>query len=71
MHGFGQWKIVTKGADIIGIGGLSYKMFGNEEKLNLGYRIDEKFWGKGYATKIAHFAIHYGVSILNKKRFMD
>ena len=67
IHDFGQWKIVTKEDDIIGFGGLSYKMFGHEEKLNLGYRIDEKYWGKGYATEIAHFAIQYGINILNKK----
>jgi RimJ/RimL family protein N-acetyltransferase len=64
-HGFGTWAIKEKGAaTIIGFGGLSYRMYGDELKLNLGYRFDKNFWGKGYATELASYAISYGFSEL-------
>ncbi len=60
-HGFGTWVIKEKGAaTIIGFGGLSFRMYGDELKLNLGYRFDKDFWGKGYATELSKHAIHFG-----------
>lgn len=60
-HNFGTWAVKIKGAGtIIGFGGLSYRMYGNELKLNLGYRFDKDFWGQGYATELARYAIYYG-----------
>ena len=64
-HGFGTWAIKEKGpATIIGFGGLSYRMYGEELKLNLGYRFDKDFWGKGYATELSEYAIHFGFTDL-------
>lgn len=61
-HGFGSWKISTSEGNVIGFGGLNYKKYGTEENLNLGYRLDEQYWGKGYATELAEYAIHYGIN---------
>ena len=64
-HGFGSWTIKTKDSGtIIGFGGLSYRMYVDELKLNLGYRFDKDFWGQGYATELASYAISYGFSEL-------
>ena len=41
-------------------------MYGSELKLNLGYRFDKKFWGQGFATELADYAINYGFSQLQK-----
>lgn len=66
-YGFGQWKILTQEKNaIIGFGGLSFKQYDNENKLNLGYRIDKKYWGKGYATEVARYSIHHGLKCLEK-----
>lgn len=60
-HGFGSWTIIEKNSgQIIGFGGLSKRMYGDEEKVNLGYRLGTDSWGKGYATEISNFAIKYG-----------
>lgn len=64
-HGFGTWAIKEKGtAIIIGFGGLSYRMYVDELKLNPGYRFDKDYWGQGYATELASYAISYGFSEL-------
>ncbi|MBS0030373.1 GNAT family N-acetyltransferase [Chitinophaga sp. 22321] len=67
-HDFGSWTIKLKNspANIIGFGGLSYKKYGNDLKLNLGYRFDKNHWGKGYATELARYAIDFGFNTLSK-----
>jgi RimJ/RimL family protein N-acetyltransferase len=35
--------------------------------LNLGYRFDKNYWGKGYATELSRYAIEFGLYELNKK----
>nr|WP_315031801.1 GNAT family N-acetyltransferase [uncultured Chryseobacterium sp.] len=59
---FGSWAIVEKESpeNIIGFGGLSYRFYGEKEKLNLGYRFASQAWGKGYATEFTKKAIDLG-----------
>ena len=66
--GFGTWSIKEKENPdfIIGFGGLSDRLYGAETKLNLGYRFDKNYWGKGYATELAQHAIEFGLKELNK-----
>jgi ribosomal-protein-alanine N-acetyltransferase len=60
-HNFGSWRIRLKDSDTtIGFGGISYRLYGDELKLNLGYRFDKDYWGHGYATELAEYAIDYG-----------
>ena len=65
-HDFGSWIISEKNTGrVAGFGGLSYRMYGDEMKVNLGYRFDKDFWAKGYATEMSRFAINFGFHILN------
>jgi ribosomal-protein-alanine N-acetyltransferase len=67
-NGFGTWSVKEKEnpALIIGFGGLADRLYGNEMKLNLGYRFDKQYWGKGYATELATNAIKFGLNELNQ-----
>ncbi|WP_160714943.1 GNAT family N-acetyltransferase [Chitinophaga solisilvae] len=58
-YGFGAWAVATTEhpEDVIGFGGIQYKMYGADERLNLGYRFREASWGRGYATEMAKHAI--------------
>ena len=49
--GYSAWIIreIDNPDQVIGVGGLSDRLYGEEVKLNLGYRFDAKSWGKGYA----------------------
>ena len=77
-HGFGQWMLRTRAADstgegdgeLIGRGGL--RMIDpcvGEELVEVGYVLDSRAWGQGYATEAAAAfidiaAAHYGVTEL-------
>ena len=63
-NGFSTWSIKEKEtpAFIIGFGGVSNRFYGDELKLNVGYRFDKKYWGKGYATELAQSAIEFGLN---------
>ncbi|GEC79986.1 GNAT family N-acetyltransferase [Flavobacterium aquatile] len=65
---FGTWSIkeIEKPNYVIGFGGLADRLYGEEIKLNLGYRFDKDFWGKGYATELANKTIAFGLHELNK-----
>lgn len=67
--GFGTWSIREKGNPgyTIGFGGLSDRYYGTEIKLNLGYRFDKNYWGKGYATELTKATIAFGLHELGKK----
>ncbi len=69
INNFGVWKISEKNTPnyTIGFGGLTYRKYGETIKLNLGFRFDALFFGKGYATEFAKKAIDYGFNSLNKK----
>ncbi|MCW3465183.1 GNAT family N-acetyltransferase [Chitinophaga nivalis] len=68
-HHFGTWAIKLKDdpATLIGFGGLTYRKYGDELKLNLGYRFDKDHWGKGYATELAKYAIDFCFNHLQKE----
>ncbi len=65
-NNFGSWKIceINNPNFVIGFGGISYMKYGEETRLNLGYRFDKNYWGKGYATELAENAIDYAFSEL-------
>ncbi|KPE51721.1 GNAT family N-acetyltransferase [Chryseobacterium indologenes] len=68
-YNFGGWVIAEKDipGNTIGFGGLSYKLYGEEEKLNLGYRLAPEAWGKGYATEFTKKVIDLGLNEDNKE----
>ncbi|MCW0347346.1 hypothetical protein NB701_000708 [Pantoea ananatis] len=61
-YGYDSWAIATQGAPdtLIGFGGLSVRLYGDETINNLGYRFATSAWGKGYATELSRFALEYG-----------
>jgi [ribosomal protein S5]-alanine N-acetyltransferase len=67
-YSFGAWSVREKEKPdhIIGFGGLDYRLYGNDMKLNLGYRFDKIYWGKGYATELATYAITFGFLEIDK-----
>jgi [ribosomal protein S5]-alanine N-acetyltransferase len=63
-NNLGRWAIHLKSTnEFIGWCGLKYLAELNE--IDLGYRLMQQFWGKGYAFEAAQHALQYGFTTLN------
>jgi [ribosomal protein S5]-alanine N-acetyltransferase len=65
-NNLGRWAIHTKdNMDFIGWCGLKYRL--DLDEIDLGYRLMQKSWGKGFATEAAQHTLAYGFNPLNLK----
>ena len=65
-NNLGRWAIHTKdNMDFIGWCGLKYRP--ELDEIDLGYRLMQKAWGKGYATEAAQHSLNFGFNNLNLK----
>lgn len=52
--GFGLWALIhTENQRFIGFAGLISQLIDGEQLIELGYRLDPKYWGKGLASEAA------------------
>ncbi len=67
-HGFGRWAIIRKEDDeFLGWCGLK---FNEENSVDIGFRIYQKYWGKGYATEAARKSLEIGFSQFGLKEII-
>ena len=67
QHGFGQWVVEIPGeAPFIGLVGLNHVRFplAFAPAVEAAWRLDPRYWGKGYATEAARAAIDDGLGRL-------
>ena len=65
-NNLGRWAIHTKdNNEFIGWCGLKFRP--ELDEIDLGYRLIQKAWGKGYATEAAHHTLDHGFKSLNLK----
>lgn len=54
QDGFGLWAVCLKDTDeVIGDCGLTKQLVEGNNEVEIGYHINKKYWGKGYATEAA------------------
>lgn len=59
-HGTGPWALVEKkSGDLIGFCGVGPELVGDVEEANLGYRLAQRFWNKGFATEAVKGVMQY------------
>ncbi len=66
-HGFGLWALEIPGeADFGGFVGLSVPRFeaAFTPCVEIGWRLDARFWGRGYASEAARAVLGYGFKTL-------
>lgn len=65
-NNLGRWAIHTKeDNEFIGWCGLKYRP--ELDEIDLGYRLMQKAWGKGYATEAARHTLDHGFRFLDLK----
>jgi [ribosomal protein S5]-alanine N-acetyltransferase len=63
-YGYGNWGVLPKGEhEIIGWAGLQY--LDELEETEVGFLLDQPFWGKGYATESALASLRFGFERCN------
>ncbi|MEZ4874585.1 MAG: GNAT family N-acetyltransferase [Flavobacteriaceae bacterium] len=67
--GIGRWAVVEKASEsFVGWAGFKFNtepIFGHSHFVDLGYRLREEFWGKGYAYESAVASMDYAVQHLD------
>ncbi|MEO6254624.1 MAG: GNAT family N-acetyltransferase [Ferruginibacter sp.] len=65
-NNLGRWAIHTKdNMDFIGWCGLKYRP--ELDEIDLGYRLMQNAWGKGFATESAQYTLDHGFKALDLK----
>ncbi len=65
--GLGVWAVVQK-TDGAFVGAASLTPLAGTVEMQLGYRLEKKHWGRGYATEIAGGLVVYGFNYLHLDR---
>ena len=73
QRGIGRFTVIEKATgNFVGWSGLrlntEYNMNGFTTYYDIGYRLIEDYWGKGYATESGKAAAKYAFEVLNLKR---
>lgn len=70
-YGIGRWAVIEKASnEFVGWSGLKveHNVNGRGSFYDIGYRLREEFWGKGYATEAAEAFLNYGFKVLKAER---
>jgi RimJ/RimL family protein N-acetyltransferase len=59
-HGFGRWSLYLKKPVPTYIGFCGLRLSEQTGEVDVGYRIDQKYWGKGYIPKLLGNAFFSG-----------
>lgn len=75
-RGIGRFAVIEKATgDFIGWSGIrlntEYNMNGFTKYYDVGYRLIERYWGKGYATESGKAAVHYAFNTMKLPVFMQ
>lgn len=69
QHGFGLWAAVDKPSRaMIGFCGIQY--LDSTSEIEIGYRLDKRFWGRGLATEAAGASLRYAFEQLGLDRIV-
>ena len=62
--GFGEWTFRLRSGEFVGTCGLFNDTIEDKAVVALGYVLDQRFWGQGYATEMAGAAVRVGFADL-------
>jgi [ribosomal protein S5]-alanine N-acetyltransferase len=67
--GFGRWSVYQRETgEYLGFCGLSYRP--QLDEVDVGFRLQRRFWGQGYATEAARASLRHGFDALDLARIV-
>lgn len=71
FYGYGYWGVFDKSSGkLMGRCGIQNNLIDNIPEIELGYLLDHKYWGKGYAQEAAYCVLDYAFNELNIMRIV-
>lgn len=68
-YGFGRFAVIYKDTnEFVGFSGLKY--LSEYDEVDIGYRFNQKYWGKGIATESAHASLEFGFQKLKLEKIV-
>jgi RimJ/RimL family protein N-acetyltransferase len=67
LNGMGVWMTFLK-SDSSFVGWFALKPLLGTEEIEIGYRLKQIHWGKGYATEGSRYLINFGLTKMNLKK---
>jgi [ribosomal protein S5]-alanine N-acetyltransferase len=65
-NGYSFWAVIRKTDHrFIGICGLLKQIIDNTQEIEVGYRLDDAYWGNGYGPEAAMGCINYARGVLH------
>ena len=72
MHGHGLWAMIDKTRQtFLGECGITIQQIDGEPIEEIGYHVQRKYWGQGYATEAATACRNYLFDVLQKDRVVS
>ena len=69
LNGMGIWMAFLK-SDSSFVGWYSLKPLPGTQEIEVGYRLKQMYWGKGYATEGSKYLLHFGLTKMNLKKIV-
>ncbi len=63
------WAVICE-SNFIGFAGFDLRLVDNEEKVQITFRLMQKYWGKGLATELSKALIKYAYETLKLKEII-
>ncbi len=65
QDGFGLWAVILRESGVmIGMAGLTRQSIEQEEVLEIGYLLNRRYWGRGFAIEAAKACKEYAFTVL-------
>ncbi|MFN7930135.1 MAG: GNAT family N-acetyltransferase [Blastocatellia bacterium] len=71
-NGYGLWAVILKSENkFIGDCGLLQQEVEGVQELEVGYHVNRKFWGQGFAPEAAKACFDYAFDVLGRQRMIS
>lgn len=68
-YGYGRWAVIDRESEVF-LGWCGLKYSSEKKETDIGFRLQRRYWGKGFATEAAKACMNYGFTELGLTRIV-